>query len=92
MNVNLISPVENGNNYVIRFKDDIIIPQNSKVYLNFASFSRENDVELYEDQTITIIIDHTNTTETERNIIRPENIPVLPFIYAKFHRFPGSPH
>ena len=47
MNVNLISPQENGNSFIVRFKDDIIIPENSRVYLNFASFSRENDVELY---------------------------------------------
>ena len=54
MNINLVSPVENGNSYVIRFKDDIIIPENSKVYLNFASFSRENDIELFEDQIMTL--------------------------------------
>ncbi len=68
MNVNLVSPVENGNNFVIRFKDDVVIPQNSKVYLNFATFSRENDVELYEDQTIKIITDGLT------NIVRPDTI------------------
>lgn len=60
MNVNLISPNENGNSYVVRFKDDIIIPENSKVYLNFASFSRENDVELYEDQTLKLIFKNSD--------------------------------
>ena len=68
MNVNLVSPIENGNNFVIRFKDDVVIPQNSKVYLNFATFSRENDVELYEDQTIKIITDGLS------NIVRPDTI------------------
>jgi len=79
MNVNLVSPVENGNNFTIRFKDDIIIPEKSKIYLNFASFSRVNDVELYEDQTIKILIDNTKTPTQERNLIRPENLTALPF-------------
>lgn len=60
MNVNLISPQENGNSFVVRFKDDIIIPENSKVYLNFASFSRENDIELYEDQTLKLVFQNAD--------------------------------
>ena len=79
MNVNLVSPVENGNNYIIRFKQDIIIPEKSKIYLNFASFSRVNDVELYEDQTIKLIFDNANVNANERNLIRPENLTSLPF-------------
>ena len=71
MNVNLISPQENGNSFVVRFKDDIIIPENSKVYLNFASFSRENDVELYEDQTITLSFQNVD--------VYPAIIPTTPF-------------
>ncbi len=71
MNVNLISPQENGNSFVVRFKDDIIIPENSRVYLNFASFSRENDVELYEDQTITLSFQNVD--------VYPALIPTTPF-------------
>lgn len=56
MNINLVSPSTNGNNFVVRFKEDIIIPERSKVYLNFASLSRENDIELFEDQKITFHI------------------------------------
>lgn len=72
MNVNLVSPVENGNNFVVRFKEDIIIPERSKVYLNFASFSRENDVELYEDQDIKLLVKNDD--------IRPSLLPTAPFI------------
>lgn len=83
MNINLVSPVENGNNFVIRFKDDIIIPEKSKVYLNFATLSRLNDVELYEDQTIKLIINstysETNGVLTTKNLVRPETIPTQPF-------------
>lgn len=71
MNVNLISPIENGNSFVVRFKDDIIIPENSKVYLNFASFSRENDVELYEDQTLKLIFKNSD--------VYPSKIATSPF-------------
>ncbi len=74
MNVNLVSPLENGNNFVVRFKDDIIIPERSKVYLNFASLSRENDVELYEDQTIKVVLVFDG-----ENFVRPEFIPTPPF-------------
>lgn len=72
MNVNLVSPIENGNNFVIRFKEDIIIPERSKVYLNFASFSRENDVELYEDQDVKLLVSNDD--------IRPNLLPTAPFI------------
>lgn len=76
MNINLVSPLENGNNFVIRFKEDIIVPERSKVYLNFASLSRENDVELYEDQTISVIIEGSS-------FVRPEFIPTPPFTTNK---------
>tara|TARA_R110000803_G_scaffold11944_2_gene35215 strand:+ start:7670 stop:10201 length:2532 start_codon:yes stop_codon:yes gene_type:complete len=74
MNINLVSPVENGNNFVIRFKEDIIIPEQSKVYLNFASLSRENDVELYDDQTIKILINQVD--------VRPNKNTLTPFADA----------
>ncbi len=71
MNVNLISPLSNGNNYSIRFKEDVIIPENSSVYLNFASLSRQSDIELFEDQTITF--------HFAENEVRPTNIPTQPY-------------
>jgi hypothetical protein len=56
MNINLVSPKGNGHDYTIRFKEDIVIPEDSKVYLNFATLSRENEVEFFEDQTLTITV------------------------------------
>tara|TARA_R110002153_G_scaffold274315_1_gene448462 strand:- start:1890 stop:4256 length:2367 start_codon:yes stop_codon:yes gene_type:complete len=72
MNINLISPQTNGNNYTIRFKEDVIIPENSSVYLNFASLSRQSDIELFEDQTITF--------HFAANEVRPTNIPTAPYL------------
>tara|TARA_R110000744_G_scaffold37086_3_gene85273 strand:+ start:377 stop:2419 length:2043 start_codon:yes stop_codon:yes gene_type:complete len=54
MNVNLISPTTNGNRYTVRFKENINVPKNSQVYLNFCSLSRESEVILEEDQHIYI--------------------------------------
>ncbi len=56
MNINLVSPSDNGNEYTVRFKEDILIPKNSKVYLNFASLSRENNLELKADEFLGIVV------------------------------------
>ena len=75
MNINLISPAEklnqteNGNSYTIRFKEDIVIPANSKVYLNYASLSRDSEVEFYEDQIVRV---HLRGNAED---VRPSNIP-----------------
>jgi len=56
MNVNLLSPTknENGFSYNVRFRENIPFKKNAKVYLNYASFSRESEVTFTEDQTITL--------------------------------------
>ena len=54
MNFNLISPDGNGYDYQTRFREDIVIKPNSKVYLNFASLSQRVGIELQTDQKIYI--------------------------------------
>ena len=56
MNINLLSPTKNDNgfNYNVRFRENIKFKKNAKVYLNYATFSRESEVTFTEDQTITI--------------------------------------
>jgi len=54
MNFNLISPKDNGYDYNTRFREDIVVNPNSKVYLNFASLSKLNSVNFTEQQTITM--------------------------------------
>jgi len=80
MNINLISPAEknnqteNGNSYTIRFKEDIVIPADSKVYLNYASLSRDSEVEFYEDQVVRV---HLRGNPED---VRPSNIPSGDFV------------
>ncbi len=74
MNINLISPTTNGNNFVVRFKEDIIIPERSKVYLNFASLSRENDIEFFEDQELTF---HISQGDVRPSLIEDTNVDTL---------------
>lgn len=52
MNFNLISPKNNGYDFQTRFRDDIQIAPNSSAYLNFASLSKLNSINITEDQTI----------------------------------------
>lgn len=54
MNFNLISPDSNGYDYTVRFREDINVPANSKVYMNFASLSRIGKIVLDSDNTITL--------------------------------------
>jgi len=56
MNINCLSPKKNNNgfSYNVRFRENIKIKKNSKVYLNYASFSRESQVFFKENQTITL--------------------------------------
>lgn len=56
MNINLLSPSknENGYSYNVRFRENIKFKPNAKVYLNYATFSRESEVTFTEDQTITL--------------------------------------
>ena len=54
MNLNLISSKENGYDYLVRFREDIVIPKNSKTYLNFAQLSKLSGVNFTEDQAISV--------------------------------------
>lgn len=65
MNINLISPDTDGNRYTVRFKENINIPKNSQVYLNFASLSRESEVVFEEDQTLEIDLRDDTTNEIQ---------------------------
>lgn len=71
MNINLLSPTKNDNgfNYNVRFRENIKFKPNAKVYLNYATFSRESEVQFTEDQTITL-------SDIE---ILPELVPQTPF-------------
>lgn len=71
MNINLLSPTKNDNgfNYNVRFRENIKFKPNAKVYLNYATFSRESEVQFTEDQKITI---------SDLQIL-PELVPQTPF-------------
>ncbi len=56
MNINLISPDSNGNRYSVRFKEDVNIPANSKIYLNHATLSRKGNFFLNNDAELMIVI------------------------------------
>ena len=81
MNINLISPNTNGNRYTVRFKENINIPKNSQVYLNFASLSRESEVIFEEDQTIEIDVrdDTTNAVQVLPHIVSTDGSVNNPF-------------
>lgn len=57
MNFNLISPINNGHDYVIRFKEPIDIPSNSSIKLNFAELTRNGKIVLKRDGQLTLKID-----------------------------------
>ena len=54
MNFNLISPSNNGSDYVVQFRENIEIKSNSKVYLNFCELTRSNSITLLKDESIII--------------------------------------
>jgi hypothetical protein len=60
MNINLISPNDNGHTYNVRFKEELIVPANSKVYLNHTSLSREGNIVFFENQELSL---HHNQTD-----------------------------
>tara|TARA_R110001592_G_scaffold52813_1_gene162050 strand:- start:5736 stop:7922 length:2187 start_codon:yes stop_codon:yes gene_type:complete len=66
MNINLISPEDNGHNFVVRFKEDIVIPKDSKVYLNYATLTRRGNYEFTRDQQLYLVIPQ-NTEEAEQS-------------------------
>jgi hypothetical protein len=50
--VTLISPKGKGQNYTVKFRENIIIPKDSKVYLNYAHLTKYNGISFTKDQTI----------------------------------------
>jgi len=68
MNFNLISPKDNGHKYNIRFQENIKIPKNSQVYLNYASFTRNSNIYFTKDQTLNL----TNM------VLAPSHLPGTP--------------
>lgn len=68
MNFNLVSGENNGNDFLTRFRDDIVIPKDSKVYLNYAQLSRDVGVYLEDEETIRLI---SNDVVPTRNAITP---------------------
>jgi hypothetical protein len=55
MNFNLISPENNGHTFNVRYKEPIVVPPNSKVYLNWATFERDTSFEFKQDQYIEFV-------------------------------------
>ena len=54
MNFNLISPSNNGSDFIVQFRDNIEIKSSSKVYLNFCELTRTNNITLIKDSIITV--------------------------------------
>jgi hypothetical protein len=52
--ITLISPVNKASNYNVRFRDPIEIKENSKVYLNYASFTRLNNARFSGNPTLNL--------------------------------------
>jgi len=76
--VNLISPTGKGELYKVRFKTPLEIEKNSKVYLNFASFTRNQKIFFDTDQTITFdtndLVVVPNRTEALFNTVNSNKI------------------
>ncbi len=52
--ITLISPINKASNFNVRFRDPIQIKENSKVYLNYASFTRLNNAKFNGNPTINL--------------------------------------
>ncbi len=65
MNFNLVSDEDNGFRYNAYFGEQIVIPADSKAYLNFATLYRKNGVILEGDNTITLVVDHADIVPTD---------------------------
>lgn len=60
--INLVSPVDNGHTYSVRFREPLVIEANSKVYLNFAKFKRNSSIYFNTDQTIEVVLNEVLPT------------------------------
>lgn len=52
--INLISPRDSADEFNVRFREPITIKKNSKIYLNWAQFTRFNEIIFDNNQTITL--------------------------------------
>tara|TARA_R110001599_G_scaffold6754_2_gene33759 strand:- start:934 stop:2823 length:1890 start_codon:yes stop_codon:yes gene_type:complete len=52
--INLVSPSTNGYDFNVRFREPVLIPKNAKVYLNFASFSRDSEIYFKDNQVVSL--------------------------------------
>ncbi len=68
MNFNLVSPNNNAHEFTVRYQEPIVIPANSSVYLNWATFERDNVVVFTQDQTFTYVLDEPIPRFTEDEV------------------------
>ncbi len=59
MNFNLVSPYDSAHAFTARFKEDVQIPKNSSVYLNYAKIERDRRIVLKEENTIELLFDYS---------------------------------
>ena len=57
MNFTCISPKDNGFNFNVRFNEQIVIPENASIVMNFAQFERDPKIRFSEEQSIKIVAD-----------------------------------
>ena len=58
MNFNLVSPYDSAHNFTARFKEEIQIPKNSSIYLNYVKIERDRRIVLQNTNTIELIYDY----------------------------------
>ena len=58
MNFNIVSPYDSAHNFTARFKEEVQIPKNSSVYLNYAKIERDRRIVLQEDNTIELLYEN----------------------------------
>ncbi len=84
MNFNLISPENEGHLFTSRFQEDITIPKEASIYMNFAKLQRDVRIVLEQQNTIDLLLDepipfrniqgteaYENTTPGDRSITIP---------------------
>jgi hypothetical protein len=72
MNINLISDNENGYDFQTRFREDIKIKKNSRVYLNFAQLSKLNAINITQEQELRVLM--TDIFPKFKNDLTPAQI------------------
>ena len=91
MNFNLVSPKGKGSVFTTRFQEEIEIPQNAKIALNFAKLIKDSRIRLVEENTVDLeFIEpipfrnitggeaYPQATTTDRRITIPKGIYTVP--------------